>query len=275
MVRSKEGKQLELLKLLSNDFPEITLDKNDIDSINRRRVVDILIANKDIEVVLNTLEQLGLDKGVLGKDILAKIHTVSNDVLYAVKGLYFRTYSKVRPEVFLATYASLLVDNVGIAELSSVMRRTLETEVANAEKVAAKAAEKERETQMENNEQQEQPTIVIDLNNLSNPIRMKDINEVADRWIEELREERNAADELKENVEETLNGFKDSLNDLKEETINRTQESFNKLKEAREKKEEEKKQEETSSIWLKLAIGAATGVIVGVGIWAYKKYFEE
>ena len=273
MVRSKEGKQLKLLRTLSSDFPEITLDKNDIDSINRRRVVDILIANKDIDVVLNTLDQLGLDKGVLGKDILNKIHLVSNDVLYAVKGLYFRTYSKVRPEVFLATFASLLVDNVGIAEMSSVMRRTLETEVANKENVAARAAEKERERkQMENNEQHEQPIITI---NLNDPIGKRDVNEVVDGWIEEYRKERNAADELKENVEETLNEFKDSLSDLKEETINKTQESFNKLKEAREKKEEEKKQEEASSIWLKLAIGATVGAVVGVGVWAYKKYFEE
>ena len=271
MVRSKEGKQLELLRTLSSDFPEITLDKNDIDSINRRRVVDILIANKDIDVVLNTLEQLGLDKGVLGKDILAKIHMVSNDVLYSIKGLYFRTHSKVRPEVFLATFASLLVDNVGIAEMSSVMKRTLETEVANAEQVAARAAEKENERkQMENNGQ---PTIVIDF---SNPIGKRYVNEVVDEWIEEYRAERNAAaDELKENVEETLNEFKDSLSDLKEETINRTQEQFNKLREAREKKEEEKKQEEASSIWLKLAIGATVGAVVGVGVWAYKKYFEE
>lgn len=278
MVRSKEGKQLELLRTLSNDFPEITLDKNDIDSINRRRMVDILIANKDIDVILNTLEQLGLDKGVLGKDILAKIHMVSNDVLYSIKGLYFRTHSKVRPEVFLATFASLLVDNVGIAEMSSVMRRTLETEVANAERVAARAAEKENERnkQMNNQEQlQEQPTVVIDLNNLNNPIRIKDVNEVADRRIEEFREEHNASDELKENVEETLNEFKDSLSDLKEETINKTQEAFNKLKEAREKKEEKKKQEETSSVWLKLAVGATVGTVIGIGIWAYKKYFEE
>lgn len=274
MVRSKEGKQLELLRTLSNDFPEITLDKNDIDSINRRRVVDILIANKDIDVILNTLEQLGLDKGVLGKDILAKIHIVSNDVLYSIKGLYFRTHSKVRPEVFLATFASLLVDNVGIAEMSSVMRRTLETEVANAERVAARAAEKESERN--NQEQlQEQPTVVIDLNNLNNPIRIKDVNEVADRWIEELRAERNAGEELKENVEEALNEFKDSLSDFKEETFKKTQEQFNDLKEARNKKEEEKAKEETSSIWLKLGIGAVVGTAVGVGIWAYKKYFEE
>ena len=270
MVRSKEGKQLELLRTLSNDFPEITLDKNDIDSINRRRVVDILIANKDIEVVLNTLEQLGLDKGVLGKDILAKIHTVSNDVLYSIKGLYFRTHSKVRPEVFLATFASLLVDNVGIAEMSSVMKRTLETEVANAEQVAARAAEKENERkQMENNGQ---PTIVSDF---SNPIGKRDVNEVVDEWIEEYRKERDAADELKENVEQQFNDALDNLKIIKEEAYKRSEERFNKHLEESRKKEEQKKQEEASSIWLKLAIGATVGAVVGIGIWTYKKYFEE
>jgi len=275
MVRSKEGKQLELLRTLNKRFPEIALDKDDIDGANRRRIVDLLIANKDVNMILGTLETLGLDHGVLNAGILENIHKVSNDVLYEIKGLYFRTKSKVRPEVFMATFSGLLADGVDIDRLIEVMQKTLETECLTEERVAARVAEKEneRKEEMENNEQvQEQPTIVIDLND---PIGKRSINDLMDEWTEELRAERNAGEELKEGVEEELNSFKDTVNELKEETINKTQEVFNKLKEAREKKEEEKTKEENSSIWLKLAIGAAVGTVVGVGIWAYKKYFEE
>ena len=271
MVRGKESRQLELLKVLNKRFPEITLDKDDIDGVNRRRLVDLLIANKDADTLLNTLETLGLDSGVITDGILGNIHSVNNDILYEIKGLYFRTRSKVRPEVFLATFAGLLTDGADIDRLASVMEKTLETECLTEERVAARAAEKENEgkEQMENSEQ---PTIVIDLND---PIGKRDINDIVDGWIEEMREERNAGEELKENVEEALNEFKDSLSDLKEETFKKTQERFNNLKEARNKKEEEKAKEETSSIWLKLAVGATVGTVVGIGIWAYKKYFEE
>lgn len=275
MVRSKEGKQLELLRTLNKRFPEIALDKDDIDGANRRRIVDLLIANKDVNMILGTLETLGLDHGVLNAGILENIHKVSNDVLYEIKGLYFRTKSKVRPEVFMATFSGLLADGVDIDRLIEVMQKTLETECLTEERVAARVAEKEneRKEEMENNEQvQEQPTIVIDLND---PIGKRSINDLMDERTEELRAERNAGVELKEGVEEELNSFKDTVNELKEETINKTQEVFNKFKEAREKKEEEKAKEENSSIWLKLAIGAAVGTAVGVGIWAYKKYFEE
>lgn len=275
MVKSKESRQLELLRALNKKFPEITLDKDDLDGANRRRLVDLLIANKDVDTLLNTLETLGLDSGIINAGILDNIHKVSNDALYEIKGLYFRTRSKVRPEVFMATFAGFLTDGANIDQLSSVMQKTLETEGLSEERVAARAAEKEneRKEQMENNEQiQEQPTIVIDLND---PIGKRSINDLMDEWTEELRAERNAGEELKEGVEEELNSFKDTVNELKEETINKTQEVFNKLKEAREKKEEEKAKEENSSIWLKLAIGAAVGTVVGVGIWAYKKYFEE
>lgn len=271
MVRSKEGKQLELLRALNKKFPEITLDKDDVESGNRRRLVDLLIANKDVDELLNTLEALGLEPGVINAGILANVHKVSNDVLYEIKGLYFRTKSKVRPEVFLATFAGFLTDGASIDQLTSVMEKTLETECLTEERVAARAAEKEneRKEQMESNEQL---TVVIDLND---PIGKRDINDIVDGRIEEMREERNANDELKEGVEQELNNFKDNINELKEETINKTQEAFNTLKEAREKKEQEKAKEETAPIWMKLAIGAATGVVVGVGIWAYKKYFEE
>ena len=272
MVRNKEGKQLELLRALNKKFPEITLEKDDVEGGNRRRLVDLLIVNKDVDELLNTLDALGLEPGVINAGILENIHRVSNDILYEIKGLYFRTRSKTRPEVFMSAISGFLTDGANIDQLTSVMEKTLETECLTEERVAARAAEKEREAQVENNEQHVQPTIVIDLNNLSNPIRMKDINEVADRWIEEFRDER---DELKENVNQEFNNFKDNINELKDETLKKTQEVFNTLKEAREKKEEKKKQEETSSIWLKLAIGATVGTVVGVGIWAYKKYFEE
>ena len=275
MVKSKESRQLGLLRALNKKFPEITLDKDDLDGANRRRLVDLLIANKDVDTLLNTLETLGLDSGIINAGILDNIHKVSNDTLYEIKGLYFRTRSKVRPEVFMATFAGFLTDGANIDQLSSVMQKTLETEGLSEERVAARAAEKEneRKEQMENNEQiQEQPTIVIDLND---PIGKRSINDLMDEWTEELRAERDAGEELKEGVEEELNSFKDTVNELKEETLNKTQEVFNKLKEAREKKEEEKAKEENSSIWLKLAIGAAVGTVVGVGVWAYKKYFEE
>ena len=271
MVKSRESRQLELLRALNKKFPEITLDKDDLDGANRRRLVDLLIANKNANELLDTLDALGLEPGVINAGILENIHRVSNDILYEIKGLYFRTKSKIRPEVFMATFSGLLVDGVDIDRLIMVMQKTLETECLTEERVAARAAEKEneRKEQMENNEQ---PTVVIDLND---PIGKRDINDIVDGWIEEMREERNANDELKEGVEQELNNFKDNINELKEETINKTQEAFNKLREAREKKEQEKAKEETASIWMKLAIGAATGVAVGVGIWAYKKYFEE
>nr|DAP53745.1 MAG TPA: protein of unknown function (DUF883) [Caudoviricetes sp.] len=271
MVRSKEGKQLELLRTLNKRFPEIALDKDDIDGANRRRIVDLLIANKDVNMILGTLETLGLDHGVLNAGILENIHKVSNDVLYEIKGLYFRTKSKVRPEVFMPTFSGLLADGVDIDRLIEVMQKTLETECLTEERVAARAAEKENERK-EEMESNEQPTIVIDLND---PIGKRSINDLMDEWTEELRAERDAGEELKEGVDEELNSFKDTINELKEETINKTQEVFNKLKEARNKKEEEKAKEENSSIWLKLAIGAAVGTVVGVGVWAYKKYFEE
>lgn len=271
MVRSKEGKQLELLRALNKKFPEIALDKDDLDSANRRRLVDLLIANKDVDELLNTLEALGLEPGVINAGILENIHRVSNDILYEIKGLYFRTRSKVRPEVFMATLAGFLTDGADMDQLTSVMEKTLETECLTEERVAARAAEKEneRKEQMESNEQ---PTVILDLND---PIGKRGVNDLMGDWCEELRAERNAGEELKENVEETLNEFKDSLSDLKEETLKKTQEQFNNLKEARNKKEEEKAKEETSSIWLKLGIGAVVGTAVGVGIWAYKKYFEE
>ena len=274
MVRSKESRQLEILKTLNKKFPEITLDKSDVDGINRRRMVDLLIANKNVDTLLNTLETLGLEPGVLNGGILENIHKVSNDALYEIKGLYFRTQSKVRPEVFVSAFAGFLADGATIEQLTSVMQKTLETECLPEERVAAKAAEKENERKEMNNQEQpqEQPTVVIDLND---PIGKRNINDIVDEWIEEMREERNAAEELKENVNQEFNNFKDNINDLKEETINKTQEAFNSLKEAREKKEEEKKKAETSSIWLKLGIGVAIGAVVGVGILAYKKYFEE
>lgn len=271
MVKSRESRQLELLRTLNKKFPEITLDKDDIESSNRRRLVDLLIANKDANELLDTLDALGLEPGVINAGILDNIHRVSNDILYEIKGLYFRTRSKTRPEVFMSAISGFLTDGASIDQLTSVMEKTLETECLTEERVAARAAEKENEKK-EEMEGNEQPTVVIDLND---PIGKRDVNELVDEWIEKFREERNANDELKEGVEQEYSNFKDNINELKEETINKTQEAFNKLKEARDKKEEEKKQEETSSIWLKLAIGAATGVVVGVGIWAYKKYFEE
>lgn len=274
MVKSRESRQLELLRALNKKFPEITLDKDDVEGGNRRRLVDLLIANKDVDELLNTLEALGLGPGVINAGILENIHRVSNDILYEIKGLYFRTRSKTRPEVFMSAISGFLTDGANIDQLTSVMEKTLETECLTEERVAARAAEKENERKEMNNQEQpqEQPTTIIDLND---PIGKKDINDIVDGWIEEMREERNAAEELKENVNQEYSNFKDNINELKEETINKTQEAFNKLKEAHEKKEEQKKQEETSSIWLKLAIGATVGTVVGVGIWAYKKYFEE
>lgn len=271
MVKSKESRQLELLRTLNKRFPEIALDKNDTDGANRRRLVDLLIANKDINVLLNTLDTLGLDNGVINAGILNNIHSVSNDTLYEIKGLYFRTRSKVRPEVFMATIAGFLTDGASIDQLTSVMEKTLETERLTEERVAARAAEKEneRKEQMENNEQ---IVCTIDLND---PVAKKTTTELMEEWTEELQEERNAAEELKENVNQEFNNFKDNISDLKEETFKKTQEAFNNLKEAREKKEEQKKQEENSSIWLKLGIGAAVGAVVGIGILAYKKFFEE
>lgn len=274
MVRSKESRQIELLKTLNKKFPEITLDKEDIDSINRRRLVDLLIANKDIDMLLNTLETLGLDSGIINAGILSNIHKVSNDALYEIKGLYFRTKSKVRPEVFMATIAGFLTDGADLDQLTSVMEKTLETECLTEERAAARAAEKENERKEMNNQEQpqEQPTIVIDLND---PIGKKTTTELMEEWSDELQAERNTNDELKENVEEVINDFKDSLEDLKDKMKDKTEEAFNRLKEASKKKEEKKQQEETSSIWLKLGIGAAVGTVVGIGIWAYKKYFEE
>ena len=271
MVRSKESRQLEILKTLNKKFPEITLDKDDLDGANRRRLVDLLIANRNVETLLSTLETLGLEPGVINAGILDNIHKVNNDMLYEIKGLYFRTKSKVRPEVFMATIAGFLTDGADLDQLTSVMQKTLETEGLSEERAAARAAEKENERKEEMNDQ-ERPTIIIDM---SNPIGKRDVNEVVDEWTEEYRKECDAADELKENVNQEFNNFKDNINELKDETISKTQEAFNKLKEAREKKEEEKKQEETSSIWLKLAVGATVGTVVGIGIWAYKKYFEE
>lgn len=271
MVKSRESRQLEILKTLNKKFPEITLDKEDIEGANRRRLIDILIANKDVNALLSTLETLGLEPGVINTGILDNIHSVSNDTLYEIKGLYFRTRSKVRPEVFMATIAGFLTDGASIDQLTSVMEKTLETECLTEERVAARAAEKEneRKEEMENNEQ---IVYTIDLND---PVAKKTTTELMEEWTEELQEERNAAEELKENVDQEYSNFKDSVNELKDETLNKTQEAFNSLKETREKKEEEKKKEETSSIWLKLGIGAAVGAAIGVGILAYKKYFEE
>jgi hypothetical protein len=270
MVKSKESRQLELLRTLNKRFPEITLDKSDVDGANRRRLVDLLIANKNASGLLDTLEALGLDSGVINAGILDNIHRVNNDTLYEIKGLYFRTKSKVRPEVFMATIAGFLTDGADLDQLTAVMQKTLETECLTEERVAARAAEKENERkEMENNEQ---IVYTIDLND---PVAKKTTTELMEEWTEELQEERNANDELKENVNQEFNNFKDNISDLKEETIKKTQDAFNNLKEARKKKEEEKKQEETSAIWLKLGIGAAVGTVVGVGIWAYKKYFEE
>ena len=271
MVKSKESRQLELLRTLNKRFPEIALDKSDVDSANRRRVVDLLIANKNASELLDTLETLGLEPGVINAGILNNIHSVSNDTLYEIKGLYFRTCSKVRPEVFMATIAGFLTDGADLDQLTAVMMKTLETECLNEEKVAARAAEKEneRKEQMENNEQ---IVYTIDLND---PVAKKTTTELMEEWTEELQEERNAAEELEENVNQEFNNFKDNINELKDETLKKTQEAFNTLKEEGKKKEEKKKQEETSSIWIKLAIGATVGTVVGVGIWAYKKYFEE
>jgi len=288
MVKSRESRQLELLRTLNKRFPEIALDKDDLDGINRRRLTDLLISNKDVDVLLNTLENLGLDSGVINAGILANVHKVSNNVLYEIKGLYFRNKSKVRPEVFLATFAGFLTDGADIDQLTSVMEKTLETECLTEERVAARAAEKEneRKKEMEMNSQeqtmnnQEQPEEVIVRIVDPTGIGKRDVNELVDEWNEELRAERNAADnasdDLKSNVEEALNNFKDNLEDIAEKTTKKTQEMFDKLKEKKRKEEEEKKQEEeTSSIWGKLALGAAVGTVIGVGIWAYKKYFDE
>ena len=241
MVRSQSTiKNVELLKEVVKNFEEVTLEKEDIQGANRRRLVDIIIANRDIDELLTTLDTLGLDHGLLNKDMLEVIHSVSNDVLYGVKNMYFRTQSKILPEVFLAATVSFLNQNATKEVLIGFLKKTIETESLPEEKYK-EAKEAEVATEVANEESE---------SNLEEETMENILNENVNQNEDELLK-------LKETVKEAMDTILDDLKSVAGDDF------------------VEPQPVKKRSLWKSFAIGAAIGVVVGAGIYMYKTYFKD
>lgn len=263
MVRTNKSRKeimLETIESLKQEFEVITIGSNDLLSTNNRELMSLIVFNHDYKALISDIDALTLNQGLLDENRFSIIKSVSQTVLEGIRDLYIRTRSKTRPEIFAAMFAQLLHQGTDFESLKRVMERTIAIEGVD-EAEATATVEKMEAERLEGTT----PEVAIDLNtNTEEENNMENISNMTYDQIEESL--KNVTDEMrdaftsgyesaKEEIDEALNRFKENLENLEEET--------------------EKKQEEKSSIVSKLLIGVGVGLIVGVGIWAYKTYFSE
>lgn len=263
MVRTNKSKSdimLETVESLKREFDIITIGNDDILSMNNRELMSLIVFNHDFQTVINDIDALTLNQGLLDENRFNIIKSVSQKVLEGIQGLYIRTRSKTRPEIFAAMFVQLLQQGTDFESLKRVMERTIAIEGMD-EAEATATVEKMEAERLEGVISE----VTINLNTTTEEENnMENTNNTVDNEIEEslhnVTEEMSEAfksgyESAKADIDEAINKFTDNLNQLEEEA--------------------EKKQEEKSSIVSKLLIGAGVGLIIGVGIWAYRKYFSE
>lgn len=263
MVRTNKSKSdimLETVESLKQEFEIITINSSDILSMDNRQLMDLIVFNHDIKALVSDIDALSLNQGLLDQNRFNIIKSVDQKVQNGIRDLYIRTRSKTRPEIFAAMFVQLLQQGTDFEALKRVMERTIAIEGMNETEATVAVEEMEAE-RLEG----ATPEVAIDLNtNTEEENNMENINNTVDNEIEESL--KNVTDEMrdaftsgyesaKEEIDEAINKFTDNLKQLEEEA--------------------EKKQEEKSSLVSKLLIGASVGLVVGAGIWAYKKYFSE
>lgn len=268
MVRTNKSKSdimLETVESLKQEFGIVTINSSDILSMDNRQLMDLIVFNHDIKALVSDIDALSLNQGLIDQNRFNIIKSVDQRVQDGIRDLYIRTRSKTRPEIFASMFVQLLQQGTDLKSLERVMERTIAVEGLNEDEATA-TVEKMEADRLEG----VTPEVTIDLNttteeeNNMEENNMENISNMSDSEIEESL--KNVTDEMRDaftsgyesaraEIDEALSKFNDNLNQLEEEA--------------------EKKQEEKSSIVSKLLIGAAVGLVVGAGIWAYKKYFEE
>ena len=262
MVRTNKSKKeimLETVESLKQEFEIITINSSDILSMDNRQLMDLIVFNHDIKVLVSDIDALSLNQGLLDQNRFNIIKSVDQRVQDGIRDLYIRTRSKTRPEIFASMFVQLLQQGTDFESLKRVMERTIAVEGMDEDEATATVEKMEAE-RLEG----ATPEVAIDLNTTTEENNMENISNMTDEQIEESL--KNVTDEMrdaftsgyesaKEEIDDALNRFKENLGNLEEEA--------------------EKKQEEKSSLVSKLLIGAAVGLVVGAGIWAYKKYFSE
>ena len=263
MVRTNKSRKelmVETIESLKQEFKVIDIDSNNLLSRDNRDLMDLIVFHHDLKSLISDIDALTLNQGLLDETRFNIIKSVTPEVLNGIKDLYIRTRSKTRPEIFAAMFVQLLQQGIDFESLKRVMERTIAIEGMD-EAEATATVEKIEAERLEG----VTPEVTINLNTTTEEENnMENVNNTVDNEIEESL--RNVAEEMteafqsgyesaKEEIDETINKFTDNLKQLEEEA--------------------EKKQEEKSSIVSKLLIGAAIGTVVGIGIWAYRKYFSE
>ena len=263
MVRTNKSRKeimVETIESLKKEFKVIDIDSNNLLSRDNRDLMDLIVFHHDLKALINDIDALTMNQGLLDEARFNIIKSVTPEVLNGIKDLYIRTKSKTRPEIFAAMFVQLLQQGTDFEALKRVMERTIAIEGMNETEATAAVEEMEAERF-----EGVTPEVTIDLNtNTEEENNMENISNMTDEEIEESL--KNVTDEMrdaftsgyesaKEEIDDALNRFKENLGNLEEEA--------------------EKKQEEKSSLVSKLLIGAAVGLVIGAGIWAYKKYFSE
>ena len=263
MVRTNKSRKeimVETIESLKQEFKVIDIDTNNLLGRDNRDLMDLIVFHHDLKTLVSDIDALTLNQGLLDETRFNIIKSVTPEVLSGIKDLYIRTKSKTRPEIFAAMFVQLLQQGTDFESLKRVMERTIAIEGMGEDEATATVEKMEAE-RLEG----ATPEVAIDLNTTTEEENnMENINNMTDEQIEEslknvTEEMRNAFtsgyESAKEEIDDALNRFKENLGNLEEEA--------------------EKKQEEKSSLVSKLLIGAGVGLIVGVGIWAYKTYFSE
>lgn len=263
MVRTNKSKSdimLETVESLKQEFGIITINSSDILSMDNRQLMDLIVFNHDIKALVSDIDALSLNQGLIDQNRFNIIKSVDQRVQDGIRDLYIRTRSKTRPEIFASMFVQLLQQGTDFESLKRVMERTIAVEGMDEDEATATVEKMEAE-RLEG----ATPEVAIDLNTTTEEENnMENISNMTDEQIEESL--KNVTDEMrdaftsgyesaKEEIDDALNRFKENLGNLEEEA--------------------EKKQEERSSLVSKLLIGAAVGLVVSAGIWAYKTYFSE
>lgn len=263
MVRTNKSRKeimVETIESLKQEFKVIDIGSDNLLSRDNRDLMDLIVFHHDLKALINDIDALTLNQGLLDEARFNIIKSVTPEILSGIKDLYIRTKSKTRPEIFAAMFVQLLQQGTDFESLKRVMERTIAIEGMD-EAEATATVEKMEAERLEG----ATPEVAIDLNtNTEEENNMENISNMTYEQIEESL--KNVTDEMrdaftsgyesaKEEIDEAINKFTDNLKQLEEEA--------------------EKKQEEKSSLVSKLLIGAGVGLIVGVGIWAYKTYFSE
>lgn len=253
MVRTNKSKSdimLETVESLKQEFEIITINSSDILSMDNRQLMDLIVFNHDIKALVSDIDALSLNQGLIDQNRFNIIKSVDQRVQDGIRDLYIRTRSKTRPEIFASMFVQLLQQGTDFESLKRVMERTIVVEGMDEDEATATVEKMEAE-RLEG----ATPEVAIDLNTTIETVD-NEIEESLKNVTDEMHEAFTSGYEsAKEEIDEAINKFTDNLKQLEEEA--------------------EKKQEEKSSLVSKLLIGAAVGLVVGAGIWAYKTYFSE